>query len=62
MDFNRAQQIINTNIEVEVFYNNDSVWIKNLDENSGMANIQSLKTSNEMQVPISALQEENRTK
>lgn len=59
MDYNRAQKIVDANIEIEVLYNKNSVWIKNLDKSSGMAKVENMKTSQEMQVPISELQEQN---
>ncbi|MTI46453.1 H-type small acid-soluble spore protein [Sporosalibacterium faouarense] len=59
MDISRAKNIINSNVEIEVFYNDDSVWIKNLDESSGIAHVESLRNNTDMEVPISDLREIN---
>lgn len=57
MDLNRAKEIINSTVEVEVFYNNDSVWIKNLNEASGMASVENLTNKKDMDVPVSDLRD-----
>ncbi|WP_425447803.1 H-type small acid-soluble spore protein [Dethiothermospora halolimnae] len=56
MDKIRAQEIVNSNIEIEVFYNGDSVWIKSLDSNT--ADVENIKTHKSMKVPLTDLKED----
>ncbi len=58
MDYYRAEEIINSEATIEVFYNKHSVWIHNLDPRKEMAQVSN--TLEEMfDVPVTDLKEGN---
>lgn len=55
MDFKRAQEIINSQNVIEVFYNGSSVWLENIQGN--FAEVKNLSSNKVYNVPIDDLNE-----
>ncbi len=60
MDFHRAEEIINSGKTIDVFYNNKSIWIDNLNLNNKTAEITILGGQEHIEVPIVNLEEGRR--
>lgn len=54
MNFHRAEEIVNSNETIEVLYNNEPVWIDNLDSDRKIAQITDSE-QNSLEVPIEEL-------
>lgn len=54
----RAQEIINSTANIDVFYRHNPVWIDSLDANKGNADVTMLDTKARMNVPIWDLEEQ----
>lgn len=57
MDIKKAQQIINSKGIIRVEYNNEPIWIENLDEKENAAYIKKIYTDEECMVPLNDLKE-----
>ena len=57
MDIKKAQQIINSKGVIRVEYNNEPIWIENLDEKENAAYIKKIYTDEECMVPLNDLKE-----
>lgn len=60
MDYERAKEILNTENTIEVFYNDQSIWINNLDPQTNTAQVTTGTDEENVEVPIDALVEGNR--
>lgn len=57
MRLERAQEIINSASNIDVFYRHNPVWIDGLDAGKGNADITMLNTKDTMNVPVWDLEE-----
>jgi H-type small acid-soluble spore protein len=53
----RAQEIMNSTANIDVFYRHNPVWIEGLDSGKGNADITMLDSKTRMNVPIWDLEE-----
>jgi len=60
LEIRRVKEVLNAYNEIEVFYNNASVWIENIDEKNQVASVRNLKNNEVIKVPVADLVEENR--
>ncbi|MDF2882230.1 MAG: Small acid-soluble spore protein family [Clostridiaceae bacterium] len=58
MDFNRAEEIIQSLGVINVTYKNNAIWIEDIQRPTNTAHIKDLKTSEIKEVPINQLKEE----
>lgn len=59
MDLNRAEEIINSEKTIDVFYNNQSVWIDNLNFSNLTAEV-TIMGGQHLEVPLKELKEHRR--
>ena len=57
MNIERAEEIINSKGVIRVEYNNEPIWIENLDEKENAAYIKKIYTNEECMVPLNDLKE-----
>lgn len=57
MELKRAQEIINSANNIDVFYEGNPVWIEGIDSNKGNADITMLETRTKVNVPLLDLRE-----
>jgi len=60
LEIRRVKEVLDAYNEIEVFYNNASVWIENIDEKNQVASVRNLKNNEVIKVPVADLVEENR--
>lgn len=58
MNLKRAEEIFNSFGVINVIYNNDSVWIEDIQESSETAHVKNLNTGELKEVPIGCLKED----
>ena len=58
MNYHRAEEIINSEDTIEVFYNNQPVWINNLDPNKKLAHV--IMDEKTIEIPVAELVEGER--
>lgn len=57
MNIERAEEIINSKGVIRVEYNDEPIWIENLDEKENAAYIKKIYTNEECMVPLNDLKE-----
>jgi H-type small acid-soluble spore protein len=57
MDKKRAKQIIESNKQIEVLYNNFPVWLKKVEEKKGLVEVEDMINDKTIKVPANELKE-----
>ncbi|MEG6616670.1 H-type small acid-soluble spore protein [Peptococcaceae bacterium 1198_IL3148] len=58
MDAQRATEILHSQNTIEVTYQNNSIWIEDVNQSKNTAVVKNLDTDKVSEVPVSALQEQ----
>lgn len=57
MDIRRADEIIHSKGVIDVWYQNDPVWLESIQAENGSVHVKNLNTHETMNIPLSELQE-----
>ncbi|MTI71739.1 MAG: H-type small acid-soluble spore protein [Firmicutes bacterium] len=60
MRLRRAHEIIESSENLEVFFNNDSVWLEDIDDKNNMVEVKILENNENFVVPVENLKETGR--
>lgn len=57
MDIRRADEIINSKGVIDVWYQNDPVWLESIESEKHTVHVKNLNTHETMNIPLSELRE-----
>ncbi len=61
MIVSRAKEILNSSKNIEVVYNNEPIWIENVNEERGVVYVKNLSNNQMMEVPVTSITETGNT-